>query len=213
MSRVFNLAIAVVVAAAAPVWAEEGVYSSAEEAKPLVKGDRIPDVEVLDLEGEKLKLRDIVAEKPAAIIFYRGGWCPFCTKHLKDMGRHQDELKELGFQVIAISPDSPENLAEHMEKKRLNFDHYSDSGLEVSKAFGLAFRLAPDVVSKYKDSYKIDLKEWSGGTNEDVLPVPALYLVDSEGKIVFAYTNPDYRERIDAEEVLNAAKMATKKDS
>jgi len=199
---------AVVFMATASHAAEKKVYESAEETKPLKAGDMVPDVNVRTLEGEEVALRDLAAEQPMALVFYRGGWCPYCTKHLKSLREAEGPLNEMGYQLVAISPDSPENLAEAKEKHRFEYSLYSDADLSAAQAFGIAFRLDKETLTKY-DGYGIDLAESSGGANSDALPVPAVFLINTEGEIVWTHSDPDYTKRLDNDDLLSAAEMNT----
>jgi peroxiredoxin len=106
--------------------------------------------------------------------------------------------------VLAISPDRPEKLKTVEEKSKGKYTLLSDSSMEAAKALGLAFKLDDDTVSKYKQ-FGIDLASASGETH-GLLPVPAVYVLDRKGKILFEYINPEYQVRIPPEVVLAAAK-------
>ena len=187
----------------AAVFAAENVADAPEAAKPLQKGATIPDVTLQTVEGEDVKLREVVAEKPAALIFYRGGWCPYCNKHLKDVQEIEDDLGEAGYQIIAISPDDPAHLKKTLDQHELSYQLMSDSKMEAAKGFGLAFQLDGETLERYK-GFGIDLANSSGGGNKDALPVPAFYLVNKEGEITFAHTEADYTKRLSNKEILDA---------
>lgn len=176
------------------------VAPSAEAAEPLAKGAAIPDVSLKTASGEEVKLRELVAEKPAAIIFYRGGWCPYCNVHLKNVQKIEDDIVAKGYQILAISPDNPEHLQQTAEKQKVSYQLLSDSDMSAAKAFGVAFRLDSETLKKYNE-FGINLEESSSGGNKDSLPVPAFYLVNREGEITFAHTDPDYTKRISAEDI------------
>lgn len=192
--------------------AEDVVAKSAKEATPLKVGAMIPDVAVLDTDGKEVNLREMVAKQPTAFIFYRGGWCPYCNKHLKEMGKRAKDLQKAGYQIAAIAPETPANLAETGEKQRLDYAMLADPELKAISGFGLSFRLDGETLKKY-EGYGIDLAARSGGANEDVLPVPALFLVNAKGKVVFAHSDPDYKKRVDVDKVIAAAKKSMKEGS
>ena len=185
------------------------VAPSAEATEPLAKGDSVPKVTLHTIDGEAVDLAAMVAEKPTALIFYRGSWCPYCNKHLSNVGKMEGELVDKGYQIVAISPDKPANLMVAKEKGDLNYTLLSDAEMAAAKAFGVAFRLDADTLKKYK-GYGIDLEEASGGGNMDTLPIPAFYLIGTDGTIDFAFTDPDYTKRISQEEIEEALKMAAK---
>ena len=166
-----------------------------------------PNVELRTPSGEAESLDAIIAGKPTVLIFYRGGWCPYCNTPLKELNDIESNLSELGYQIIAISPDAPEQLAATVDKTEVAYQLYSDSKLAASDAFGITFTLDQKTLDKYK-KYKIDLGVASGGDNVDRLPVPAVFILTSEGKISFQYVSPDYRSRIPGKLLLTAAQTS-----
>lgn len=152
--------------------------------------------------GEAFDLHAELKKQPALVIFYRGGWCPYCNKHLAEIQKIQAELKAAGFQILAVSPDAPEKAGETAQKGGLGYTLLSDTGLNAAKGFKLAFRLDEGTIEKYK-KYKLDLS-----SSDWCLPVPAAYLVGSDGKVLFGHANPDYKVRIDNAKILEAAQAA-----
>ena len=86
------------------------VADRAGEISPLLIGETIPDLLVKAPDGSEHTMLNILSRKPTVILFYRGGWCPYCNAHLSEIRNAEDEIIQLGYQIIAISPDSPENL-------------------------------------------------------------------------------------------------------
>ncbi|GAB3650324.1 peroxiredoxin-like family protein [Echinicola sediminis] len=178
------------------------VPANPEDISPLLIGEQIPKAELKDPEGSFQSLHDIVKEKPTVLIFYRGGWCPYCNKHLAELQAVEQDILDLGYQIVAISPDAPEQLKTTMDKNELTYRLYSDNDLKVTKAFGLAFQ-AP---KRYKEM----LFKASEEANPGVLPVPAVFVLDQKGTIDFEYINPNYNSRISGE-LLKAAVEALAK--
>jgi peroxiredoxin len=167
-------------------------------------GDLIPDVTLRTEDDKELSLRKLVSEKPTVLIFYRGGWCPFCTRHMQDLAGIERDLEKQGAQLVAISMDTPANLKSTPDRDKLGYRLLSDSDAHAAKAFGIAFTVESELVTKYKDSYKIDL-EAAAGNKKHVLPHPAVFVADTSGKIRFAHVNPDYKERLKPKAILKAA--------
>ncbi len=117
----------------------------------------------------------------------------------------EPQLIQLGYQIIAISPDRPEKLAHTMRKYRLIYLLLSDSKMEASRALGIAFRVAKKTLER-KNFYR-DLEAASGGKHH-LLPVPAVFIIGTDGIIKFVYINPDYTKRIKSDLLLAAAKGA-----
>jgi peroxiredoxin len=179
------------------------VSATADLAKPIPVGATIPKVKLQNLDGEFVNTGEII-NQPTVIVFYRGGWCPFCNEQLAGLVLVEKDLFEMGYTLIAISPDAPAQLKATVEKQKLSYQLYSDNKGDVIKAMGLAFQ-APE---KYKDML---LKSSGGGNTETILPVPAVYVVDKNGQVLYQFSNPDYKVRLDERELLNQVKSLTKK--
>lgn len=170
-----------------------------EDISPLLISEKIPPVNIRTLEGASIPMTDILKQNSSVILFYRGGWCPFCNAHLSAVGEIQEEIKDLGYQIIAISPDAPEQLKETTRKQELDYLLFSDASGELIQAMGIAFR-APE-------RYEKRLSNYSEGDNPGLLPVPSLFVADTRGTILFEYVNPDYKHRISPELLLSVLKI------
>ena len=196
MKKIMTCAIA---AASAVLTATAG-----EGPQPLMIGSQIPDLTLQSAAGESLNLPAAAKEQPLVLIFYRGGWCPYCNAHLGQLQEIDPQLRELGYRIVAISPDRQEKMAESLDKTKVSYTLLSDSSMEAARAFGLAFEVDAEMLKKL-DSYNIDIEDASGEKHH-MLPVPAVFLVGTDGVIDFVYANPDYTTRIDPEVLLAEAK-------
>ena len=181
------------------------VASQAEDICPILIGQSIPDAVLKTRDNTPFDLTSAIAEKPALLIFYRGGWCPFCNQHLGELQSIASELVDMGFQIIAVSPDRPEKVSESKESQRLTYRLLSDSDMTVAKALGIAFKVDDETVEKYKTEYRIDLEADSGQTHH-LLPVPSVFLVGRDGTIKFSYVNPNYKVRMNPQILLEVAR-------
>lgn len=172
-------------------------------ADPLAVGQTIPDSTLQTEDGKSVKLRELVSEKPTVLIFYRGGWCPYCTKHLMALAGIEKDILAAGYQILAVSPDQPSVLAETPDRRELKYTLLSDSSMETAKAFGLSFEVPEELVSKYKNEYQIDI-EAASGKKHHLLPHPAVFVVSKDGRITFAHINEDYKVRLEPEAILKA---------
>ncbi|MHB1328416.1 MAG: peroxiredoxin-like family protein [Gemmatimonadales bacterium] len=175
-----------------------------EDVKPISNGSAAPTATLRAPDGATVDLAQAYGRAPTVLIFYRGGWCPFCSAHLGKIATIQDSLAGLGVQVLAVSPDRPEKLRESAEGQSLQYQLLSDSDMALTKAFGLAFRMTDEDVAKYAAA-GLDLAEASGHDHH-LLPVPAVYLIDTTGMIRFAHWDPDYRKRIATDSLLQAVR-------
>ena len=183
--------------------AQTTVPMNANEAKPLGKGAMVPSVTLQTLDGNSKSLKSIIGNKPTVVVFYRGGWCPFCNVQLAELGQNLQAIHAKGYQVIGISPDLPANLKATVGKNKLEFPLYSDAKAEALRKFRVAFKVDDVTFSTYKEKYNLDLEKWSG-ENHHILPVPSVYVIDAKGTIKFSYSNPDYRVRLKAPALLAA---------
>lgn len=179
------------------------VAVTAAKAIPLKVGAKVPDSTLHGLDAKETTLKRVLGGKPTVLIFYRGGWCPFCNAHLSDLAKIEGDVRARGYQIVAISPDTPAELNKTMTKDHLTYRLFSDSSAEAMKKFGVAFRVDDGTFTKYRDQYKIDL-ERSSGQSHHILPVPSVFVVDREGVIVFAHSDADYKVRLKGEEILKA---------
>lgn len=175
-------------------------------ATPLKVGDSIPDVKLRTEDDKEVSLRKLVSEKPTVLIFYRGGWCPFCNRHLQSLAGMEDDLNKAGVQLLAISMDQPAKLKATPDREKLHYRLLSDSDAAAAKAFGIAFKVDDATVEKYK-GYGINL-DAASGNDHHILPHPAVFVADTSGKIHFAHVNPDYKVRLEPKKILEAARAA-----
>ena len=177
------------------------IAASAEETSPLPAGAASPAFTARHADGSEFAFDPSALERPAMLIFYRGGWCPYCNAHLAELRHVVPELEQRGMDVYFLSADSPENLASalHGDAEGLDYTLLSDARLSAAEAFGLAFRISDDYYRQARE-YGLDLEEASGETHH-ALPIPAAYLIDSEGMIRFGHTNTDYTQRLSADEL------------
>jgi peroxiredoxin len=178
----------------------------ASKVDPLGVDEKAPTALLLGPDGRRVDLAAKYAQKPTVLIFYRGGWCPYCNTHLGQIATAEPELLRMGYQVLAISPDRPEELAKTLDKQELTYELLSDSDVALARAFGLVFHVDDPTVEKYR-GFGIDLEQASG-RDHHMLPVPAVYIVDTAGVIRFAHWNPDYKTRLAPEDLLKAAHEA-----
>ena len=176
------------------------------DISPLLIGESIPTVVVPDAAGKSYDLNAKISEKPTILVFYRGGWCPFCNKELAGLQAIQADLVKMGYQLIAISTDSPDNLTRSIGKHQLSYTLLSDADLNVSKQFGIAFK-APA-------AYSSTLAAGSDGKNVDkLLPVPSIFILDQKGIIQFEYINPDFKQRIGSDLLQSVAAALVKENA
>ena len=183
------------------------VPADATEINPVLVGVEMPDLSLRRADGTEVSLRQLIAGKPTVLVYYRGGWCPFCTRHLAALGRQQDELRQLGFQIIAVSADKPTKIRELDKERESDYLLLSDNTMAGARRLGIAFKVDDETVRRYKQKHGIDL-ERDSGLDHHQLPVPAVFVLDRKGTITFHYINPNYRVRLDGTVLTAAARAA-----
>lgn len=178
--------------------AQNAVPKSARAIAPLLIGEKIPDIILKSAENTAVPLADLLKKKKTVLVFYRGGWCPYCNMHLQALAEAEKQILDQGFQIIAISPDAPANLKITEEKDKVKYTLLSDAKGELIKAVGIAYE-APE-------NYRSVINVNSNGVNTNFLPVPSVFVVNTENEILFEYISPDFKHRISAELLVSVLK-------
>ncbi len=195
--------------------ADSPIAATADQIEPLVKGDNAPRFVVQTAAGEMFDFDPRKLERPAIIIEFRGGWCPYCNMHLSELREVIPEIHELGVDVLFLSGDRPELLYESLKADTQediagrNYVIYSDAEANAAIALGIAFRASERTI-KGRNKKGDDI-EGSSMMNHGVLPVPSVFAIDSDGLIAFAYVNPNYKIRLPADELLDVATAISSK--
>jgi peroxiredoxin len=169
--------------------------------RALKAGDRAPEFSLNDADGHAVSSRDLLANGPLVVTFYRGVWCPYCNMDLQALQDAMPAIKERGAKLVAISPQTQSNTRKSQRENNVTFPILSDPGNEVAARFGLRFSLPDYLIELYRDTFKNDLSR----INDDsswTLPMPARYVIDMNGVIAYVEVNADYTHRPDPTELL-----------
>ncbi len=173
-----------------------------DEAKK--KGDQYIDFELPNINGDKVKLSEKLKDGPIILTFYRGGWCPYCNLQLKAYQEQLENFKAAGGQLIAVSPESMDSANTTVKKHEIQYEILSDNMNTQARKYGLVFKLP----KKLKDVYLsvgLDLEKNQGNDSWE-LPIPATYVIDKSGKIVYSFLNVDYVQRAEPQDIIKALK-------
>jgi peroxiredoxin len=176
------------------------LIASGQAERTLKVGARAPIFALPNAQGELVRSTDLLARGPLVLTFYRGIWCPYCNMDLQAIEAAAAEIRALGASLVAISPQTAPNRRKSEGENALSFPILSDHGNSVANEFGLRFRLPDDLIAVYK-GFGNDL---TVGNGEDswTLPMPARYVIGTDGLIAYAEVNPDYTRRPDPSELL-----------
>lgn len=180
--------------------ATDELVASAQAQRARKAGDIAPEFTLSDPDGKPVSSRQLLARGPLVVSFYRGVWCPYCNLELQALQDSLSEIAARGASLVAISPQTAPNSRKSQRDNKLSFPILSDTNSEVANAFGIRFALQDYLIEVYK-SFKNDLPVINGDPSW-VLPMPARYVIGTDGIIAYSEVNPDYTQRPDPSEML-----------
>jgi peroxiredoxin len=163
-------------------------------------GDVAPPFTLTDQDGRAVSSATLLAEGSLVVTFYRGVWCPYCNMDLQAIQSALPEIAARGARVVAISPQTAPNSRKSARQNQLDFPILSDTRGEIAAAFGLRFQL-PDYLIALYQRLKNDLPTFNADPSW-TLPMPARYVIGTDGVIAYAEVNPHYTQRPDPSELL-----------
>ena len=166
-------------------------------------GDALPQIELPNASGTLVNVNDLLNQgKKVVIAFYRGGWCPYCNLELRALQQFLPQIQEKGAELIAISPESPDNSLSTTEKNELSFQDLSDENNKAAQSLNLVYQI-PEYLDNLYKTFGINL-EASQGNEDRELPIAATYVVDTNGIIRYHFLEEDYKLRADPQDILKA---------
>ncbi|MEL6557020.1 MAG: peroxiredoxin-like family protein [Bacteroidota bacterium] len=168
-------------------------------------GEKAPDFSLSNATGESVSLSGLLENGKVVMTFYRGTWCPYCNLQLSQYQQILPEIKALGAQLVAISPQTPDESLNIQQKNELQFEVLSDNGNIVAKKFVTVFKNGDIPVNKMTElGFDFD-SHYSDDSRE--IPVPAVFIIEQDFTVSFAKAvGGDYRNRVEAAEILKALK-------
>ncbi|MGF9566712.1 peroxiredoxin-like family protein [Neorhizobium sp. JUb45] len=180
--------------------ATQSLIDSHQADNALEAGDTAPEFTLQDADGNTVSSRSLLSQGPLVVTFYRGAWCPYCNFDLQALEHVRPEIEARGARLVAVSPQTPANSRKSQHDNKLGFAILSDTGATIADKFGLRFALPEDLIEVYKQ-FGNDLPK----INDDpswVLPMPARYVIGTDGVIAYSEVNPDYTRRPDPFDLL-----------
>lgn len=182
--------------------ATEELIASGAAVKALKAGNIAPLFALKGPDGRPVSSAELLAQGPLVVSFYRGIWCPYCNMELQALQEALPGFRELGANLVAISPQNPVNSRKSVRTNKLEFPILSDPGNQTAAAFGLCFALPDYLIELYK-SRKNDLPAFNGDTSW-TLPMPGRFVIGQDRVIRYAEVNPDYTHRPEPADMLPA---------
>ena len=190
----------------------KGVDESIAQAKSFQEGanalnlaQSAPRFELPNQKGEQVLLEELLAHGPVVVTFYRGSWCPYCNLQLKALQSRLPEIHALGAQLVAISPQVPDGSMSESDISNMDFLVLSDQNADVAASYGVAWQVPTFLLEHMRVDRGLNLESVNNG-NSRVLPIPATFVLDKQGKVTWRYVDVDYRTRSEPEDIINALK-------
>ncbi len=163
-------------------------------------GDKAPEFTLSNATGKPVSSGALLKNGPLVVSFYRGAWCPYCNLELRALQGALPEIEAVGAQLVAISPNRPDSSLLSVEKHNLTFQVLSDVGNTVARRWGLVFNIGESLQAIFQ---KIG-HDVTGQNGDDTweIPVPATYIIDSAGTIIYRFVNVDYTQRAEPADVM-----------
>jgi peroxiredoxin len=174
-------------------------------------GDLAPAFELPDGDGRLWRSEDLLRSGPLVIVFYRGRWCAYCNAQLSALQEIHSRIAEAGASLVAISPQTQKHSYMTRDMHKLRFPVLSDAGNQVARKFGLVYRLSPEMQAMY-ESIMTKLPGYNGDQSWE-LPLAATYVVQQDGKILWARVDADWRHRPEPEELLQVVTDSARKNT
>ena len=166
----------------------------------LKKGEKAPAFELPDGDGRLWRSEDLLRSGPLVIVLYRGRWCAYCNTQLVALQEIHKQIAAAKASLVAISPQTQKHSYMTRDMHKLRFSLLSDAGNKVARQFGLVYRLSPELQAMYESIYT-KLPGYNGDQSWE-LPLPATYIIGSDGTISYDRIDADWRKRPESEEML-----------
>lgn len=180
----------------------EAIMTSASGDNALREGDQATDFRLPNAKGGTTGLFEMLEQGPVVLNFYRGGWCPYCNLEFKALNDVLPQIRERGANLIGVSPELPDNSMDTVERHQLQFEVMSDVGNQVARQYGIVMDVPAEMRPLYLQ-WKLDVPTVNGDDTWE-LPIPATYVINSDGRIVLAYVNKNYTERLEPADIITA---------
>lgn len=187
---------------------QQALRDRGEPEGAIAAGDTVGDFVLPDANGLPVSLAEILATGPAVVVFYRGGWCPYCNIALRAYQAELiPELDRFDATLVAISPQPPDKSLTTAEKAELTFRVLSDRGAKVARELGITFEPAESVLEAQR-ALGLDLRDFNA-TETATLPMPTVLVVDRDRSVRFADVHADYTSRTEVRVIIEALEQLT----
>ena len=179
------------------------VERSGITARAVQVGEEAPEFSLQNQSGDTVRLKDLLERGPVVLTWYRGGWCPYCNLTLHALQQALPEIKAQGATLLALTPELPDSSLSTSEKNDLEFQVLSDLHNGVARDYGVVFKLEEKLAEAYQNGF--DLHAYNGDESDE-LPLAATYVIDTDGKVSWAFLDHDYRKRAEPADIIDHLK-------
>jgi len=190
----------------------EGVDETIEQAKAFQEGtsaikvgETAPNFSLPNPQGDTVSLSTLLKQGPVVVTFYRGSWCPYCNLQLRALQARLNEIHELGATLVAISPQVPDDSLSKDEISEMDFSVLSDQDANIASQYGVAWKVPEFLMEHMRVDRQLNFEKINNG-NSTILPIPATFVLDSDGTVTWRFVDVDYRTRSEPEDIINALK-------
>lgn len=188
--------------------AVEEVRATGIEKSARQVGDAAIDAKLMGWNGETVQLSELWNDGPIVLMWYRGGWCPYCNLQLRAMQKSLKQIEGTGAKLVVLTPELPEKAKETAAANDIDFVALHDAGNATARKYGLVFELAESIVPMYRD--RLRLAEYNGSDAME-LPLSATYVIGKGGRITYAFLDADYKKRAEPADVVAAVRKHTER--
>ena len=179
-------------------------------SRALKVGDVLPSFELRDHNSKLVSSADLLAKGRVVLCFIRGRWCPFCVSQMEAMSSVAAEIAAAGAAMVAVSPQTAKQAFFMHDQHKLAFPLLVDAHNELARQFGLVYRVPEEQQVLYSRTF-INLP-FANGDSSWELPIPATYVIDRDGRVMFASVNEDYTDRAEPLEIVKVVRLARDRD-
>ncbi|WP_199269423.1 peroxiredoxin-like family protein [Cobetia sp. L2A1] len=175
-------------------------------ADAIASGDKAPDFSLPAASGQLVSLEELLKSGPVVVTFYRGDWCPYCSLQLNALNARLDDIHALGAQLVAISPQVPDDSLSENDISAMKFWVLSDQDAKVASRYGVAWKVPEYLAEHMRVDRGLDLAAINNGDGS-ILPIPATFIINREGTVTWRHVDVDYRTRSEPEDIITELKQ------
>lgn len=165
-----------------------------------------PEFKAKDQDGKEISLSDLRQKGAVVVVFYRGNWCPYCNKELKALQDSLQHITAQGASVVAISPEASEGIDKTIAKTGASFPVLHDADVKIATAYNVSYEVDEKTRAMYLQKWNVDFLQINQQTETAVLPVPAVYIISKEGKIIYRFFDKNITKRPSVKELVDHLK-------